>query len=438
MAFSDYKKKKLQEQKQANEKSWVAEPTGKTLRESALADHMAKLQTTLPEQDKSFWDEEMNKRSGINNKLLSKLSADDHSFNKSNEYSTSIGKYLMDSIGASANVETSDTDVKDNKTPTTDVSSTEEPSTEASSTVKSALTLLQELQNKQYADPYGKQLEELINNWNNREKFSYDLNTDPLYQAAKAEAETSGDLAMRDTIGKMSTMTGGYGNSYAQTAGQQMYNKYLEELNANIPSYYETAYNKYYNDAMLDAQKIDNLKTLRDEDYSLWQDQYNRDLNYISSLYGIEQDQQELLASLLGTSDYLVEDIGVDTKDTEAALKALATGGANGLSSYMQKLYGSLEGDGKDSYIQELLEVMKNSDLYARVALQDAKNWNFDTNPEGNNVVTDIKGGNTYTEEGLKNVLIDELRSKYGISGAEAQKLAEGGLYNLKKVLGRA
>lgn len=372
-------------------------------------------------------------------KLLSKIKDSGYTTNSFGKdftgklYSDSVGDKLKNSINniKVENVETTAPSVEEPK----EDESTETPSAEASSTVKSALTLLQELQNKQYADPYGKQLEELINNWNNREKFSYDINTDPLYQSAKAEAETSGDLAMRDTIGKMSTMTGGYGNSYAQTAGQQMYNKYLEELNANIPSYYETAYNKYYNDAMLDAQKIDNLKTLRDEDYSLWQDQYNRDLSYISNLYGIEQDQQELLASLLGTSDSLVEDIGVDTKDTEAALKALATGGSSGLSRYLNTLYGSLEGDGKDSYIQELLNTMKESDIYARIALQDAKNWNFDVSPEGENVITDIIGNETYTEKGLIKKLTDELKNVYGVTNAD--DIAKEAVKNLKVYLGK-
>ena len=76
----------------------------------------------------------------------------------------------------------------------------------------------------------------------NRKAFQYDLSDDMLFQQAKEQYQQMGKTAMADTIGQASAMTGGYGNSYATTAGAQAYNAYLQELNNSIGDYY-SAYN---------------------------------------------------------------------------------------------------------------------------------------------------------------------------------------------------
>ena len=67
-----------------------------------------------------------------------------------------------------------------------------------------------------------------LNNLTNREAFKYDLSNDQLYQQAKDQYQQMGKTAMADTIGQASAMTGGYGNSYATTAGSQAYQNYLQ------------------------------------------------------------------------------------------------------------------------------------------------------------------------------------------------------------------
>lgn len=92
---------------------------------------------------------------------------------------------------------------------------------------------------------YGESLKQAINKINNREKFTYDLNGDALYQQYKNQYINQGRLAMQDTIGQASALTGGYGNSYAATAGNQAYQGYLQNLNDVIPELYQIALNKY-------------------------------------------------------------------------------------------------------------------------------------------------------------------------------------------------
>ena len=79
----------------------------------------------------------------------------------------------------------------------------------------------------------------------NRDKFSYDLNGDALYQQYKNQYINQGQMAMMDTIGQASAMTGGYGNSYAQSVGQQAYQGYLQQLNDKVPELYKLALDQY-------------------------------------------------------------------------------------------------------------------------------------------------------------------------------------------------
>lgn len=89
------------------------------------------------------------------------------------------------------------------------------------------------------------QLDDAMKKILNREKFSYDLNGDALYQQLRDKYIQQGKMAMKDTIGRASAMTGGYGNSYAQSIGQQAYDAQLQDLNDIVPELYQLALDKY-------------------------------------------------------------------------------------------------------------------------------------------------------------------------------------------------
>ena len=97
---------------------------------------------------------------------------------------------------------------------------------------------------------YGMQqsLNDTINKILNGEKFSYDVNGDALYQQYKDQYVNQGKLAMMDTMGQAQAATGGYGNSYAQSVGQQAYQGYLQQLNDRVPELYQLALDKYNSD----------------------------------------------------------------------------------------------------------------------------------------------------------------------------------------------
>lgn len=119
---------------------------------------------------------------------------------------------------------------------------------EKSDVVKQAEAMLQQqLANKpgEYQSQWQAQLDDTLNKILNREKFSYDLNGDALYQQYKDQYVMQGQQAMMDTMGQAAALTGGYGNSYAQTAGQQTYQGYLQQLNDRVPELYQLALDQY-------------------------------------------------------------------------------------------------------------------------------------------------------------------------------------------------
>lgn len=134
-------------------------------------------------------------------------------------------------------------------------------------------------------------LDELMNKILNREDFSYDFNTDALYQQYKDKYIKQGKMAMQDTIGQASAMTGGYGNSYAVTAGSQAYQQHLENLNDVIPELYQMAYDRYNQK----GQEMLNQYGLLSDDYSReygqWEAGYNR-LADDRSYYGTQYDNE--------------------------------------------------------------------------------------------------------------------------------------------------
>ena len=165
-----------------------------------------------------------------------------------------------------------------------------------SDAVTQAETLLnQQIANKpgEYQSAWQDQLKEMYDKILNREKFTYDLNGDALYQQYKDQYVNQGKMAMMDTMGQAQAMTGGYGNSYAQSVGQQTYQAHLQELNNKIPELYQLALNKYqmegdemYNQAALMAQQ-------EEQDYGRYRDQvadWQTERDYLAGRYDTERD----------------------------------------------------------------------------------------------------------------------------------------------------
>ena len=115
---------------------------------------------------------------------------------------------------------------------------------------------------------YSDQVKDMMDKIMNREKFSYDVDTDPLFQQALASAMNSGKQAMQDTIGQASALTGGYGSTYATSAGNQAYNSFIEDAYDNIGEYYQMAMQKYQMDGDEMYRQFGMLSELDDKEYN--------------------------------------------------------------------------------------------------------------------------------------------------------------------------
>lgn len=135
----------------------------------------------------------------------------------------------------------------------------------------------------EYQDSYSQQLKDLYDKIMGREKFQYDAANDPLYQQYRQMYVQQGRQAMADTMGQAAGLTGGYGSTYSQAAGQQQYDAYLQKLNEVVPELYAQARQAYNDERDRMLQQYQLTGDLRDDEYSRYQDRLSnwwKDLSY--------------------------------------------------------------------------------------------------------------------------------------------------------------
>ena len=115
-------------------------------------------------------------------------------------------------------------------------------------------------------------MNDIIDSIKSRPDFQYDLNGDALYQQYKDKYIQQGKMAMADTMGQAAAMTGGYGSSYASTAGNQAYQASLENLNDIVPQLYQMAYDKYNNETQDLYNQYGLASDQRNFEYGQWTD----------------------------------------------------------------------------------------------------------------------------------------------------------------------
>lgn len=155
-----------------------------------------------------------------------------------------------------------------------------------------------------YVSKYQSQIDQLASQILNREKFSYDPETDPLYQQYKDSYTRNGQRAMQDTMGQLSARTGGLASSYAGTASQQSYDNYMAALADKVPELQQLAYSMYRDEGNDQRANLEMLMALEQGDYAKYADllgQYNTDRSFDYGVfaddrsfdYGLSRDKTE-------------------------------------------------------------------------------------------------------------------------------------------------
>ena len=237
-----------------------------------------------------------------------------------------------------------------------------------SDAVKQAQAALQQQQAQKpgaYQSQWQQTLNDTISKIQNREKFTYDVNADALYQQYKDRYIQQGQQAMMDTMGQAAALTGGYGNSYAQSVGQQTYQGYLQGLNDKIPELYQLALDQYNQKGTDLMNQYGLLADRENVDYGRYRDQmgdYNTQLNMLLNQYNNERSfdygqYRDAAADAKWQAEF--DEAKRQYEQQWAASQAKSSGGSGGGSSggggseevkelqrYLNSLGANLEVDG--------------------------------------------------------------------------------------------
>jgi hypothetical protein len=174
-----------------------------------------------------------------------------------------------------------------------------------------------------YNNVYNGAMETLMNGLLNQKPFQYDVNADGLYQQIKDNYIKQGRQTMMDTEGQSAALTGGYGNSYGVSAGQQAYQESLGNLAGMIPELQQLAFQQYQQEQNDKRNNLEALNKLESQEYARWMDENQQRL----SMY---EKFPELLAAAMAQSA-----LGIGTIPNEGA--ASGAGGYAGGSSLTAK-----------------------------------------------------------------------------------------------------
>ena len=139
-----------------------------------------------------------------------------------------------------------------------------------------------------YQSQYQSQIDSLMQNLNDR-NFNYNYSTDPTYQQYKRLYETGARRASENAQANAAAVSGGYGSSWATTAGESAYADYMGGLDNVVNSLYTQALNSNTDDTNSMYSQLQNLMQAE----SQAQQQYNQNLsNYYNNLNYYQQQYQ--------------------------------------------------------------------------------------------------------------------------------------------------
>lgn len=177
---------------------------------------------------------------------------------------------------------------------------------------------------------------------------NYDPSKDAGYQEYAKMMREQGQLAMEDTVGKSAAATGGYGNSYAQTAGQQVYNDYARDITAAQDTFYDRALSRI-------AGEMNMLQDRETADKAAWEEDY---LNAISDAQ--KAGDMDTLAKIYGfdNADDYSDSLRTALPEEEVAMfrKAASQGKADAYLEYLNSKNYDISNLYTDAYAQSALE----------------------------------------------------------------------------------
>lgn len=144
-----------------------------------------------------------------------------------------------------------------------------------------------------FTSQYEGQMANIYNNLMNRDPFSYNFNADALYKQYANNYANQAKMAQNQSVAMASGLTGGYGNSYAQIAGQQAYQGAIDQINNVIPELYQIAYGKYQDEGSTLLNQLQMVNNMYQNDYQKYRDDmsdYRADRLFAQNAYESERN----------------------------------------------------------------------------------------------------------------------------------------------------
>lgn len=230
--------------------------------------------------------------------------------------------------------------------------------------------------------PLEGQLAGWLNEIDNYGEFKYDLNSDMLYKQMVDNSVQKGQLAAQDVMANAAALSGGYGNSYAASLGNQAYQQFLTDVNNNIPalqkqalSVWQAGLDQLYGQMDAGSQQLKNLLALEEQNFAQWQaneanafnawnagyqqvlDQYNLGVNHIGNIAAYQPVTYSGGSSSAKTGDdvYYRNAYGDALKNADAQMAATP-----GNPYTQDQLYEALKQQNAYNNLKRYLEQKKN------------------------------------------------------------------------------
>lgn len=165
--------------------------------------------------------------------------------------------------------------------------------TSAAQQAQAALQQLQAQKPQGYTSKYGAQLEGILQELQGK-KFNYSLNGDAFFNALKDSKMQAAKQASLDAMGQAAGLTGGYGNSAAQLAANQVYQQNLLSLNDDAMDAYRLALQQFQMEQQGMGDQFGRLLQMENADYGKYRDtvsDFNTERGYLTDLYNTEEER---------------------------------------------------------------------------------------------------------------------------------------------------
>ncbi len=207
---------------------------------------------------------------------------------------------------------------------------------------------------RNYENQYLREISAMVNQLQNREEFSYNPESDPVYLAYRQKYLNEGARASENAMATYAAMTGGYGNSAAVTAGAQAEQYYASQLANTIPQLAQQAYERYLDKYQQDVNHLTLMMNVYDNAYQ----------NAVAANQKQTEYFNKVTASNVARDEAATKEDRESLLDMQTILKNDLTN--QQLQTYLKYYEQLLQADLSDKQLNQRLNQAKIYQIYAK------------------------------------------------------------------------